>query len=110
MNIEDDGKLYYRISEVCKKFDIPTSTLRYWEKEFKQLKPKRTQQKHRLYTKADIEMVGRIYHLLYKKGISIAQAKRELEYPVSDGEHFKLEGRAHLRNVLQLLEELYTLL
>ena len=110
MSAIDDGKLYYRISEVCKKFDIPTSTLRYWEKEFKQLKPKRTQQKHRLYTKADIEIVGRIYQLLYKKGISIAQAKRELEHPLSDSEHSNLEGIAHLRNVLQLLDELYTLL
>ena len=53
-------KLYYSIKEVADMFSINQSNLRFWEKEFKQLKPKRNDKGTRFYTKEDIQVVKQI--------------------------------------------------
>ena len=56
-------KLYYSIGEVAQKFDVNVSLLRYWEKEFDILKPKKNKKGNRLFTKVDVENIEVIYHL-----------------------------------------------
>ena len=73
-------KLYYSIKEVAQKFDINESTLRFWETEFPQLKP-RTQAgtKVRQYTEQDIEQVRLIYNLVKVRGFKLAAARKMLQ-------------------------------
>jgi len=54
-----DNNKYYRISQVSKMLNIPASTLRYWEKEFKQLKPLKSKNGIRYYSDNDIELLKR---------------------------------------------------
>ncbi len=69
-------KLFYSISEVEKKTDLPQYVIRFWEKEFKQLSPKRIKNR-RVYRESDIEIILKIKELLYKKGFTIKGAKKE---------------------------------
>ena len=73
-------KLYYSIKEVAQMFDINESTLRCWETEFPQLKP-RTQAgtKVRQYTEQDIEQVRLIYNLVKVRGFKLAAARKMLQ-------------------------------
>jgi len=58
-------KLYYRIGEIESITEVPAYVLRYWESEFKLLRPKKNPAGQRLYRKRDLELVLRIKHLLY---------------------------------------------
>jgi DNA-binding transcriptional MerR regulator len=79
MNIQlDSQKLYYSISEVSALFDVNTSVIRYWGKEFKQLKPIKNAKGERRYTKKDIDTIHKIFVLLRDKGYTIEGAKKEL--------------------------------
>ena len=69
-------KLFYSISEVEKKTDLPQYVIRFWEKEFKQLSPKKIKNR-RVYRESDIEIILKIKELLYKKGFTIKGAKKE---------------------------------
>ena len=71
-------KKYYSISEVATHFNVNTSLLRFWEKEFKDLKPITRKGNRRYYQKADIALIKKIQSLLYKDGMTIAGAKRNL--------------------------------
>ena len=71
-------KLYHTIGEVADHFGVNTSLLRYWEKEFRELRPKRTNKGDRLYTKSDIERIAKIHHLVKEKGFTIQGAKEAL--------------------------------
>ena len=73
-------KLYYSIKEAAQMFDINESTLRFWETEFPQLKP-RTQAgtKVRQYTEQDIEQVRLIYNLVKVRGFKLAAARKMLQ-------------------------------
>jgi len=71
-------KKYYSISEVSELCDIKTHTLRFWEKEFKDLKPITRKGNRRYYQKADLALIKKIQSLLYKDGMTIAGAKRNL--------------------------------
>lgn len=68
-------KLYYRIHEVASMLSIPPYTLRFWESEFKELKPMRTAKGTRRYTPADIEIIKKIQYLLHIKGLRIEAVK-----------------------------------
>jgi len=59
-------------------FGLSNSTLRYWETEFTNLKPKKNRHGDRAYTKKDIQVIDRIYFLVKKKGFTIDGAKKEL--------------------------------
>jgi len=71
-------KLYYSISEVSRMFGLSNSTLRYWESEFKILKPKKNRHGERAYTKKDIEVVSQIFTLVKERGFTIDGAKKEI--------------------------------
>ena len=75
LKTEKKLKLYYSITEVAKMFGVNESLLRYWEKEFPFLSPKKAGGNIRQYTQADIENVRLVYHLVKEKGMTLAGAK-----------------------------------
>lgn len=71
-------KLYYKIGEVCDLTGLTAHVLRYWEKEFPQLAPKKTASGHRLYREKDIQSVLLIKELLYDRKYTIRGAREHL--------------------------------
>lgn len=72
-------KLYYSIGEVADMFDVNTSLIRFWEKEFQVIKPKKNNKGNRLFTPKDIVQIDRIYHLVKEKGFTLEGAKKSLK-------------------------------
>jgi DNA-binding transcriptional MerR regulator len=75
---EKDQKLYYSISEVADMFHINESTLRFWEKEFDIINPRKTSKGTRFYKQEDIDHVRLIYHLVKERGLTLAGARQKL--------------------------------
>ena len=71
-------KLYYRIGEVEEITSVPAYVLRYWESEFKLLRPKKNPAGQRLYRPRDLELVQRIKALLYDERLTLEGAKKRL--------------------------------
>ena len=71
-------KLYYRIGEVEEITEVPAYVLRYWESEFKLLRPKKNPAGQRLYRPRDVELVLRIKTLLYDERLTLEGAKKRL--------------------------------
>ncbi|MBI2555612.1 MAG: MerR family transcriptional regulator [Candidatus Rokubacteria bacterium] len=71
-------KLYFRIGEVANLTEVPAYVLRYWESEFKLLRPKKNPAGQRLYRKRDVELVLRIRSLLYGERLTLEGAKKRL--------------------------------
>ena len=69
----------YKIGEVGKLLQVPSFTLRFWETEFSQLHPKRTDKGQRLYSEADVDLLRRIRSLLYDRGLTIEGARKTLQ-------------------------------
>lgn len=78
MSTETAEKLYYRIGEVEQIAGVPAYVLRYWESEFKLLRPKKNPAGQRLYRRRDLEMVQRIKSLLYDERLTLEGAKKRL--------------------------------
>ena len=78
-------KLYFRISEVSRLTALEPYVLRYWESEFKLIKPLRTKSRHRLYRRKDLEILFEIKKLLYEEQYTIAGAKKRLEEIAREG-------------------------
>lgn len=68
-------KKYYSIGEVAGMFGVATSLLRFWEKEFDSINPKKSKNGKRQYVQADIDNVKVIFHLVKEKGHTLAGAK-----------------------------------
>ncbi len=73
------SKLYYSIGEVAKMFDVNASLIRFWEKEFDIIKPKKNKKGNRMFTKADVENLHLIYHLVKERGFTLQGAKDKLK-------------------------------
>ena len=71
-------KKYYSISEVSELCSVKPHTLRFWESEFKSLKPVTRKGNRRYYQKEDIKMIKKIQGLLYEEGLTISGVKRKL--------------------------------
>ena len=71
-------KLYYTIGEVAAMFNVNASLVRYWEKEFPVIKPKKNKKGNRFFTKSDIENFHIIYHLVKERGMTLKGAKQKL--------------------------------
>lgn len=69
------SKKYYKIGDVAEILNVPTSTLRFWEKEFTVIKPKRNTKNIRVYTAKDIETIKMIYYLVKEKGLKLDAAQ-----------------------------------
>lgn len=79
MQINLPDKLYYSIGEVAKAFDVNTSLIRFWEKEFDILKPKKNAKGDRKFTPQDIKNLELIYHLVKVRGFTLDGAKIQLK-------------------------------
>ena len=72
-------KTYYTINEVAVMFNVNASLLRYWEKEFTQIKPYKNKKGDRRFTRQDIETIRKIYTLTKEKGYTLQGAKDVLK-------------------------------
>lgn len=105
--IKIPDKFYFKIGEVSKIAGLPSHVLRFWETEFKRIKPRRTETGQRSYTKKDIEIILEIKHLLHEKKFTIdgarkyINAKAAAESPATTRflEDLKME-LASIRNLL----------
>lgn len=91
MRHRQDAKLYYSISEASAIAKVKPHVLRYWETQFKMLRPKKNKAGNRMYRKRDLRLIQIIKELLYDKGFTISGARRKL-----------LDERAQLREQLDL--------
>ena len=76
--MEDLTKNYYKIGEVAEILGIPASTLRFWEKEFTIIKPKRNSKNTRFYTPEDVETIKMVYYLVKEKGLKLDAAQQQI--------------------------------
>ncbi|MDG5799173.1 MerR family transcriptional regulator [Marinilabiliaceae bacterium ANBcel2] len=72
-------KLYYPIGEVAEMFNVKTSLIRYWEKEFDIIKPHKNKKGNRLFTPEDIKNFHLIYHLVKERGLTLKGAAKKLK-------------------------------
>lgn len=79
MHINLPEKRYYGIGEVARAFDVNTSLIRFWEKEFDELRPKKNAKGNRKFTPEDIRTLKLIYHLVKERGFTLEGAKIHLK-------------------------------
>lgn len=79
MHVELPEKRYYNIGEVARAFDVNTSLLRFWEKEFDVLQPKKNAKGNRKFTQEDVRNLELIYHLVKERGFTLEGAKIHLK-------------------------------
>lgn len=103
--IELDEKRYYTISEVSRLTGLEQYVLRYWEKEFPLLKPRKNRGGNRLYTVKDIELVNRINHLRKEEGLTIAGARSKLTMKRPSEEKTMGVSRAKVQRLLSQLRK-----
>jgi DNA-binding transcriptional MerR regulator len=93
-------KLYYRIGEVSQIVGVQPHVLRYWETEFRTIRPQKSHKGQRVYSRKDVEKLLRVKDLLKNQGFTIAGAKKKLRDPEPEVEHIKepaVELRAEAR-------------
>lgn len=80
MHIElSPDKRYYSIGEVAKAFDVNSSLIRFWDKEFDILKPKKNAKGNRMFTPEDVKNLKLIYHLVKERGFTLEGARTHLK-------------------------------
>ena len=94
-------KKYYSISEVSELCSVKPHTLRFWESEFKDLKPITRKGNRRYYQKKDIKLIKKIQDLLYKEGLTISGVRKKLS---SSKEDYSLNNSSE--KILEDLEKL----
>jgi DNA-binding transcriptional MerR regulator len=97
-------KLYYSIGEVATLFGVNTSLIRFWEKEFDIIKPKKNKKGNRLFTIEDIDNFHLIFHLVKEKGMTLKGAKKKLKENRDEEEH-TLEIVKSLEDIKTMLLE-----
>lgn len=79
MHVNLPEKLYYTIGQVAKAFDVNASLIRFWEKEFDAINPKKNSKGTRRFTPKDIKNLELIYHLVKERGFTLEGAKTHLK-------------------------------
>jgi DNA-binding transcriptional MerR regulator len=79
MHIDLPEKRYYKIGEVAKAFNVNASLVRFWEKEFDIIKPKKNAKGNRLFTSDDILNFKLIFNLVKERGFTLEGAKQKLK-------------------------------
>jgi DNA-binding transcriptional MerR regulator len=80
----EQTKLYYTIGEVAVLFNVNASLIRFWEKEFDVLNPRKNKKGNRLFTQEDVDNLRIIYHLVKERGFTLQGAKSKLKENKSD--------------------------
>ncbi|XOV68828.1 MAG: MerR family transcriptional regulator [Fluviicola sp.] len=83
VNVSELKKLYYSIGEVADMFDVNTSLIRFWEKEFPTIQPKKNKKGNRLFTPKEIGKIERIYSLVKEEGYTLDGAKKAMRSKVT---------------------------
>tara|TARA_B100000579_G_C22523439_1_gene707262 strand:+ start:318 stop:647 length:330 start_codon:yes stop_codon:yes gene_type:complete len=104
MNL-DNHKIYYSIGEISKLLKVNNSLIRFWEKEFDIIKPKKNNRGNRIFTKNDVSNLQLIYHLLKEKKYTIKGAKKKIR-DNKDGVKRNFEVIQNLQTIREQLTEI----
>lgn len=105
LNKDKNLKLYFSISEVAQMFDVNESTLRFWEKEFDIIRPRKTAKGTRYYKQEDIDAVRLIFHLVKERGMTLAGARQKLK----DNRETTIRQEEIVYKLKQIKEELLSM-
>lgn len=97
-------RLFYSIGEVAEMFDVKTSLIRYWEKEFDIIRPKKNKKGNRMFTKNDIDNFHLIFYLVKERGMTLKGARKKIKEN-KDGTEKNFEIIKSLKEIKQLLLE-----
>lgn len=97
-------KLFYTMGEVAEMFDVNTSLIRYWESQFRVLRPKRNKKGNRLFSAEDVRNLKRIYYLVKERGMTLEGAKKVLSQ--TPAEESGMDRDAELAERLQRIRAL----
>jgi len=100
------AKLYFRIGEVAELVGVEPHVLRYWEREFRAIRPTKSAKGQRVYSRRDVENLMRVRELLYREGFTIAGAKKKLQRA---GVEPRGAGDLDPRDAAKLREQLLTM-
>ncbi len=100
-----EEKMYYTIGEVADMFNVNTSNIRFWEKEFDVIKPRRNKKGNRFFTARDVANFHLIYHLVKERGYTLKGAKEKLKKDQQSAEK-AADISARLKKVRGFLVEL----
>ena len=102
MHVELPEKRYYNIGEVAEAFDVNTSLIRFWEKEFDLLQPKKNAKGNRKFTPGDVKNLELIYYLVKERGFTLEGAKIHLK----ENKHKTLDNFEIIRKLETVKTEL----
>ena len=102
---KETPKLYYSIGEVSQMFNVNTSLIRFWEREFEILRPKKNAKGNRLFTPEDLDNLKIIFHLVKERGFTLDGAKKKMRENKNDVEH-TVKLTESLKKIRMFLEEL----
>ena len=98
-------KLYFSIGEVAEMFDVKTSLIRYWEKEFDVIKPHKNKKGNRMFTKKDLGNFHLIYNLVKERGLTLKGAQKKIRDNRDDTLN-NFEVIKSLKNIREMLLEI----
>jgi len=98
-------RLFYSIGEVAEMFDVNTSLIRFWEKEFDIIKPHKNKKGNRLFTPKDVDNFHLIFHLVKEKGMTLKGAQKKLKENHDDTVN-NFEVVSKLKEIRTLLVEI----
>lgn len=113
MQVEIPNRLFFRIGDVADILGVQPYVLRYWESQFRVIRPKKSQSGHRVYSKSDVEVALLVKRLLYEERYSIEGARKKLQElkslpPVEVLEDHQNQGQ-DFREILQVASEIRSL-
>lgn len=83
----EPSKLFYSIGEVATMFGVNASLIRFWEKEFDILKPKKNPKGNRIFTRQDIDHIALIHHYVKERRLTLEGARQKIKQNRDDAEH-----------------------
>jgi DNA-binding transcriptional MerR regulator len=101
----DSSKLYYSISEVSAMFGVNASLLRFWEKEFDIIKPRKNAKGNRLFTQQDIDHIALIYHYVKERRLTLEGARQKIKENPNDTD-YNFQIVQSLKNIRAMLLEI----
>ncbi len=94
MHVELPEKMYYSIGEIAKAFNVNTSLIRFWDKEFDCINPRKNRKGNRMFRPADVQKIELIYHLVKEQGYTIDGARKKMnEQPKKTESNFEVIKR-----------------
>ena len=106
LNKNKDLKMFYSISEVAQMFNVTETLLRYWEKEFPNIKPQKGGRGVRQYTKEDIEQIRLVHHLVKERGLTLQGARDMLKRNKKGDVNRQIEVIDRLKAIKTELQEI----